>query len=131
MKTSVVLQPSNIEMGEIIKKLLSSQNPSYDKVWLVSAFANAQAIQRIASNILEAKARGATINIVVGFDVKSTSAEAFERINSLEVNSIIVHNARGGHTFHPKIYLFRVGGQKSRNICWFKQFNRWRSLHKL
>ena len=40
MKTSVVLQPSNVEMGEIIKELLSSQNPSYDKVWLVSAFAN-------------------------------------------------------------------------------------------
>jgi HKD family nuclease len=111
MKTSVVLQPSNIEMGEIIKDLLSSQNPSYDKVWLVSAFANAQAIQRIASNILEAKARGATINIVVGFDVKSTSAEALKRINSLGVNSILVHNARGGHTFHPKIYLFESAGK--------------------
>ncbi len=106
MKTSVVLQPSNAEMGEIIKNLLSSQNPFYNNVWLVSAFANAQAIQRIASNILEAKAGGANINIVVGFDVKSTSAEALKRINSLGVNSVLVHNARGGHTFHPKIYLF-------------------------
>jgi HKD family nuclease len=106
MKTSVVLQPSNAEMGEIIKDLLSSQNPFYNNVWLVSAFANAQAIQRITPNILEAKARGANINIVVGFDVKSTSAEALKRINVLGVNSILVHNARGGHTFHPKIYLF-------------------------
>jgi hypothetical protein len=32
MKTSVVLQPSNIEMGEIIKSLLSSQEPFYNKV---------------------------------------------------------------------------------------------------
>jgi HKD family nuclease len=84
MKTSVVLQPSNAEMGEIIKNLLSSQNPVYDKVWLVSAFANARAIQRIAPNILEAKARGANINIVVGFDVNSTSAEALKRITRFE-----------------------------------------------
>jgi HKD family nuclease len=113
MKTSVVLQPSNAEMGEIIKDLLSSQNPSYNKVWLVSAFANAQAIQRIAPNILEAKARGVNIHIVVGFDVQSTSAEALKRINSLGVNSILVHNARGGHTFHPKIYLFEATGKRA------------------
>ena len=113
MRTSVVLQPSNAEMGEIIKDLLSSQNPFYNNVWLVSAFANAQAIQRIAPNILEAKARGANINIVVGFDVKSTSAEALKRINSLGVNSVLVHNARGGHTFHPKIYLFEAAGEKA------------------
>lgn len=113
MKTSVVLQPSNAEMGEIIKGLLSSQNPIYDKAWLVSAFANAQAIQRIAPNILEAKARGSNINIVVGFDVNSTSAEALKRINSLGVNSILVHNARGGHTFHPKIYLFEAVGKRA------------------
>jgi len=113
MKTSVVLQPSNAEMGEIIKGLLSSQNPVYDKVWLVSAFANAQAIQRIAPNILEAKARGSNINIVIGFDVNSTSAEALKRINSLGVNSILVHNARGGHTFHPKIYLFEAVGKRA------------------
>lgn len=106
MKTSVVLQPSNAEMGEIIKGLLSSQEPFYKNVWLVSAFANAQAIQRITPNILDAKTRGANINIVVGFDVKSTSAEALKRINALGVNSTLVHNARGGHTFHPKIYLF-------------------------
>jgi hypothetical protein len=113
MKTSVVLQPSTAEMGEIIKGLLSSQNPPYNKIWLVSAFANARAIQRIAPNILEAKTRGTNINIVVGFDVKSTSAEALKRINSLGVNSILVHNARGGHTFHPKIYLFEATGERA------------------
>lgn len=106
MKTSVVLQPSNAEMGEIIKQLLSSKEPFYKNVWLISAFANAQAIQRITPGILDSKDRGANINIVVGFDVKSTSAEALKRINSLGVNSTLVHNARGGHTFHPKIYLF-------------------------
>lgn len=111
MKISVVLQPSNAEMGEIIKDLLSSQKPFYNNVWLISAFANAQAIQRIAPNILKAKAKGANINIVVGFDVKSTSAEALKRINSLGVNSVLVHNARGGHTFHPKIYLFEATGE--------------------
>jgi len=113
MKTSVVLQPSNAEMGEIIKNLLSSQKPFYNNVWLISAFANAQAIQRITPNILDAKARGANINIVVGFDVKSTSAEALKRINSLGVNSVLVHNARAGHTFHPKIYLFEAAGEKA------------------
>lgn len=113
MKTSVVLQPSNAAMGEIIKVLLSSQNPIYNKVWLVSAFANAQAIQRIAPSILDAKAGGSNINIVVGFDVNSTSAEALKRINSLGVNSTLVHNARGGHTFHPKIYLFEATGERA------------------
>jgi HKD family nuclease len=113
MKTSVVLQPSNAEMGEIIKNLLSSQEPIYNNIWLVSAFANAQAIQRISPSILAAKARGANINIIVGFDVKSTSAEALKKINSLGVNSALVHNARGGHTFHPKIYLFEASGEKA------------------
>ena len=112
MKTSVVLQPSNVEMGDIIKNLLSSQNPLYNHIWLVSAFANAKAIQRIAPNILEAKTRGANVNIVVGFDVKSTSAEALRKIYSLGVNSILVHNARGGHTFHPKIYLFEAKDER-------------------
>ncbi|MCI0609553.1 MAG: phospholipase D family protein [Anaerolineae bacterium] len=113
MKISVVLQPSNAEMGEIIKNLLSSQTPFYNNVWLISAFANAQVIQRITPNILDAKERGANINIVVGFDVKSTSAEALKRINSLGVNSVLVHNARAGHTFHPKIYLFEAAGEKA------------------
>ena len=55
----------------------------------MSAFANAQAIQRIAPYVLEAKARGANINIVVGLDVKSTSAEALKRINVLGVISFL------------------------------------------
>jgi HKD family nuclease len=113
MKTSVVLQPSNITMGEIIKDLLSSQEPFYNKVWLVSAFANAQAIERLSEKILLAKNRGAQISMVIGFDVKSTSAEALQSINLLEVNSILVHNARRGHTFHPKIYLFEATGVKA------------------
>jgi HKD family nuclease/transposase-like protein len=113
MKIDIVLQPSNATMGEIIKDLLSSENPFYDKVWLISAFANARAVQRIAPNILKAKTKGVDINIVVGFDVKSTSAEALKLIDSFEVNSILVHNARGGHTFHPKIYLFEATGLRA------------------
>jgi HKD family nuclease/transposase-like protein len=113
MKIDIVLQPSNAIMGEIIQSLLLSDNPFYDKVWFVSAFANAKAVQRIAPNILEAKARDVDINIVVGFDVKSTSAEALKFIDSLEVNSMLVHNARGGHTFHPKIYLFEATGLRA------------------
>ncbi|MDQ3004257.1 MAG: phospholipase D family protein [Chloroflexota bacterium] len=108
MKTSVVLQPSSIKMGEIINELLSSQNPFFDKVWLISAFANARAIERLTESILASKNRGAQISVVVGLDVNSTSAEALQTINSLQVNSILVHNARRGHTFHPKIYLFEA-----------------------
>lgn len=113
MKTSVVLQPSNAKMGEIIKDLLSSQNPFYNKIWFVSAFANAHAIERLTESILVAKNRGAQISIIVGLDVKSTSAEALQNINLLEVNSKLVHNARRGHTFHPKIYLFEATGSKA------------------
>lgn len=113
METSVVLQPSNLEMGEIIKGLLSSQDPFYDKVWLVSAFARLTATQRIEPNILEAKSRGAEINIVVGFDLKSTSVEALRKIYSFGVNSILVHNAQVGHTFHPKISLFESSGKRA------------------
>jgi HKD family nuclease/transposase-like protein len=113
MKIDIVLQPSNAVMGELIRDLLASENPFYDKVWIVSAFANAKAIQRIAPNILRAKTKGVNINMVVGFDVKSTSAEALKLIDSLEVNSTLVHNARGGHTFHPKIYLFEATGLRA------------------
>lgn len=108
MKTSVVLQPSDVRMGEIINSLLSSENPFYNKVWLISAFASAQAVDRLAENLIASKNRGAQISIIVGIDVKSTSAEALQRINYLEVSSKLVHNARRGHTFHPKIYLFEA-----------------------
>ncbi len=113
MKTSVVLQPSSIKMGEIINELLSSQDPFYNRVWLISAFANARAIERLSENIFASKNRGAQISIIVGFDVKSTSAEALQSINSLGVNSTLVHNARRGHTFHPKIYLFESTATKA------------------
>ena len=110
MKTTVVMQPSDAEMGEIIKSYLVSTQPFYNKIWLISAFANAQAIQRLTPNILVAKDSGAEISLIVGFDVKSTSAEALQRINSLGINAFLVHNARSGHTFHPKIYLFEATG---------------------
>jgi HKD family nuclease len=113
MKTSVVLQPSNAEMGEIIKDLLSSQDPFYDKVWLISAFARLKATQRIAPYILESRDKGAEINIVVGFDLKSTSVEALRKIYSLGVKAVLVHNARRGHTFHPKISLFESSGKRA------------------
>jgi HKD family nuclease len=113
MKTKVIVQPFEAVMGEIIQERLSSQEPFYNNIWLVSAFANAQAIHRITPSILESKARGANINIIVGFDVKSTSAEALQKINSLGVNSVLVHNERGGHTFHPKIYLFESADLKA------------------
>jgi|WetSurMetagenome_2_1015567.scaffolds.fasta_scaffold41230_2 hypothetical protein len=114
MKTIVVLQPSNnIEMGEIFKGLLSSQDPFYDKVWLVSAFARLTATQRIETNIMEAKDRGAEINIVVGFDLKSTSVEALRKIYSFGVKTVLVHNAERGHTFHPKIFIFQSSGKRA------------------
>ena len=111
MRTRVIAQPTDAKMGEIIKEHLSSQEPFFNKVWLVSAFANAQAIQRLAPEILAAKEHGARISMIVGFDVKSTSAEALRQIDSLGVNAILVHNARGGHTFHPKIYLFEANSE--------------------
>ncbi len=113
MKTSVVLQPSDIRMGEMIVELLSSQEPFYNRIWLISAFANARAIERISEHILASKKRGAQISIVVGFDVNSTSAEALRFINSLKINSTLFHNARSGHTFHPKIYLFEATNAKA------------------
>jgi HKD family nuclease len=113
MRTRAIIQPLESVMGEIIQEYLASQDPFYNNIWLVSAFANAQAIQRLTPSILAAKERGARISLVVGFDVNSTSAEALRNINLLGINSIVVHNARGGHTFHPKIYLFEASNLKA------------------
>lgn len=106
MQTKIIIQPSEARMGEIIQELLESQEPRYDRIWLISAFANAQAIERLAPSIRSARDRGTEIRLIVGFDVRSTSAEALQSINALGVNATLVHNAGGGHTFHPKVYLF-------------------------
>jgi len=115
MKTHLVTQPTDDEgpsetMGGVLSSLLTSRNPFFDKVWLVSAFANQRAVRYLSPHISEAKSHGADIRIVVGIDHHSTSIEALRGIKALEVDARIVHNARPGHTFHPKIYLFEAGG---------------------
>ncbi len=107
MKTSVIIQP-DIELGEILKELLVAQSPSFDNVWIVSAFANRKAVRHLAPYLIEAKSRGIKIRIIVGIDLLSTTAEALREISSLEIDAKVFHSNLAWNTFHPKIYLFEA-----------------------
>jgi hypothetical protein len=75
---------------------------------MVSAFANRKAVQHLASYIVQAKSRGAEINIIVGVDLQSTTAEALREIISLGVDAKVFHSNLAWNTFHPKIYFFEA-----------------------
>jgi HKD family nuclease len=115
MKTDLIIQPDS-QLGLILINLLQSQAPFFDKIWIISAFANRPGVRHLAPHILQAKLRGAHIRIVVGIDHKSTSVEALRGLLALGVDTKIVHNTRPGHTFHPKIYLFEATGIKAKLV---------------
>jgi len=108
MKINVIAQPDKV-FGEVILENISSQQ--FNKLWIVSAFANKKAVSYLEPSVLEMKNSGAEIRIVVGIDLKSTTIEALEKILELDVDSKVFHNATPGHTFHPKIYLFEAEGK--------------------
>lgn len=106
MKTIVIVQPDNT-VGEMLKELFTSQSPVYEKVWVVSAFVRPTAVQEyLAPYIEEVKTKGVEINVVVGIDLQSTTAEALREIISLGINAKVFHDTNPSRTFHPKIYLF-------------------------
>ncbi|GEM_PF-3252649 len=112
MKTDLVIQPAS-QVGLILINLLQSQAPFFDKVWIVSAFANRPGVRHLAPRIIQAKSRGANVQVIVGIDHQGTSVEVLQELKSLAVSAKIVHNTRPGHTFHPKIYLLEATGVKA------------------
>lgn len=117
MKVEIISQPydeygSSKQLGTILISLLNN-DPTYDKIWLVSAFANQRAISYLLPSVHNAISNGSEVSIVVGIDHKGTSLEALQSILDLGSDAKVVHNNRPGHTFHPKVYLFEKDGHQA------------------
>ena len=118
MKTILLTQPfdSNnlsIRFGQLFIELLGSTDPLFNRIWIVSAFANERGVKRILPHLQAALLRGTKVEIVIGFDHQSTSIEALRALMTLGVSVQVVHNNQPGHTFHPKIYLLEATGGRA------------------
>lgn len=100
-------------VGDILIELLISRNPLFDRVWLVSAFADQDSVVRLSPHIVASRDAGADIHVVVGIDLWSTSVEALRGILELDVDARVFMNTRKGHTFHPKLFLFEASGHRA------------------
>ena len=74
---------------------------------MVSAFASLPTVLRLKSTVVEARAAGSDVRLVLGVDLGGTSKEVLEEVASWAVPVTIVKNQLFGITFHPKIYLLR------------------------
>jgi HKD family nuclease len=118
MKITLHTQPfdddnNTTQLGDVLIDLLNSTSPIFDKITIISAFANYAGIQHLLPHLQSALSRNVDISFVIGIDHKSTSIEALTEILALGVETKIVHNNRPGHTFHPKIYLFESSNEKA------------------
>lgn len=118
MEIAIFTQPFDSDgvskqFGLVLIDLLNSNEPFYNQIWIISAFANEGAVARLVPHLETVVSQGATVRITLGFDHQSTSIEALQAILALNLEAKIVHNNQPGHTFHPKIYLFEAEGEKA------------------
>ena len=109
MRTRVIAQPSEAIMGEIIKEHLSSQEPFFNKIWLVSAFANAQTIQRLAPDILAAKERERKSQSLLALMLNQLLRKHFAKSTRLELmQSLFIMLVEGIHFIQKFTCLKRL-----------------------
>jgi HKD family nuclease len=118
MEVNLLTQPFDKEgspqqFGVILIDLLKSQDPQFNRIWLVSAFADHKTILRLKPYLEDAKEHGAEIHVIVGIDLTSTSIEALQCILELDVDAKVVKNAIPAHTFHPKVFLLEATGAQA------------------
>lgn len=91
---------------DVIYDLLQSQNPQFEVAVFISAFCNDAGVIRLVRPIHEFQQNGGRALFYLGIDHQGTTVEGLQRILSIADEAFIFHNARGGATFHPKMYVF-------------------------
>lgn len=105
MKVDYIAQPDT-QLGKVLADFLDS-NPNPSRVVFVSAFVSVQTLMRLKQQILDLKGAGADVRFVLGIDLGGTSQEALAEVLRWEIDCRIVNHRWPGHTFHPKLYLFK------------------------
>jgi len=103
MNVEYIVQPDR-QLGRILGTLLDT---SPMLVIFVSAFVGLQTIMRIKAQVSELKTNGSDIRFVLGIDLGGTSQEVLKELLSWRIDVRIVKHRIPGHTFHPKLYLFK------------------------
>jgi hypothetical protein len=83
-------------IGEKLIELLTCRAPMFDRVWIVSVFANQKAIIRLSPHVAASRQAGADIRFVIGIDHHSTTVEALREILAFGVDARIINHPRPG-----------------------------------
>ncbi len=105
MHVDYIAQPDT-QLGRILSDMLDA-DPSASHVIFVSAFVSVQTIMRVKHQILDLKENGVNVRFVLGIDLGGTSQEVLKEILGWGIDIRIVKHRIPGHTFHPKLYLFK------------------------
>ena len=105
MEISYLAQPT-ASVGQTIDEILSERGHPLEFV-IVSAFASLPTVFRFKPRVLEIKAAGSDVRMVLGVDMGGTSKEVLTEVASWPIPVTVVKNRARGMTFHPKIYFLR------------------------
>lgn len=107
METIIIGQGYNLKENSSVGEELIKQFQShrYNSFTCLVAFASFGGVSSLRGEILEAKAKGVNLKVILGIDQKGTSKEALEEVLSWGIDSKIYHTD-DFNIFHPKIYLF-------------------------
>lgn len=90
----------------MISEFLESTPPPGEVIF-VSAFVALQTIMRIKEQVSDLRNRNCSIRFVVGIDLGGTSHEVLAELLTWQIEVRIIKHRIPGHTFHPKVFLFR------------------------
>lgn len=107
MDTVIIGQGYNVKEDTSVGKELIEQFNShrYNSFTCLVAFASYGGISALTPYIVDAKANGMAIKVILGIDQKGTSKEALEEVLRWDVDAKIYHTD-SFEIFHPKVYLF-------------------------
>ena len=105
MNVDYIAQPDT-QLGKVLSELLDA-NPSASRIFFVSAFVSLQTIMRVKHQVTKLRDNGVELRFVLGIDLGGTSQEVLKELLGWNIDVRIVKHRIPGHTFHPKLYLFR------------------------
>lgn len=105
MNVDYIAQPDT-QLGKVLSDMLDAA-PSASRIYFVSAFVSLQTVMRVRHQVLELKDNGVDIRFVLGIDLGGTSQEVLKELLEWGIDVRIVKHRIPGHTFHPKLYLFK------------------------
>ncbi len=104
-----VLRPARAPIGK--RRLLamladSFADVAFTRCRIIVAFAKKGGVGRLLKHVAPFRAKGHSVSVIVGVDLRGTSAEALELLLAEVDDASVVYDPDPRCTFHPKMFLF-------------------------